>query len=56
MNNCRPRWGTVANKSRATAPLGLNTSDPEAVQPDPAKNLDQSQSPLPSTAAVNAKY
>ena len=41
---------------RATVSLGLNTSDPEAVQLDPAMNLDQSQSPLPSTTAVNANY
>ena len=41
---------------RATASLGLNTCDPEAVQLDLAMNLDQSQSPLPSTAVVNANY
>ena len=41
---------------RATASLGLNTCDPEAFQPDPAMNLDQSQSPLQSAAVVNANY
>ena len=41
---------------RATSSLGLNTWDPEAVQLDLAMNLDQSQSPLPSTAVVNANY
>ena len=40
----------------ATASLGLNTSDTEVLQLDPAKNLDQSQSPLPSTVVVNANY
>ena len=41
---------------RATASMGLNTSDPEVVQLDPAINLNQSQGPLPSTAVVNANY
>ena len=39
---------------RATASLGLNTCDPEAVQLDPAMNLDQSQSPFPGAAVANA--
>ena len=39
---------------RATASLGFNTCDPEAVQLDPAMNLDQSQSPFPGAAVVNA--
>ena len=41
---------------RATASLGLNTCDPEAVQLDPAMNLDQSQSPFPGAAVANANY
>ena len=41
---------------RATASLGLNTCDPEAVQLDLAMNLDQSQSPFPGAAVVNANY
>ena len=40
----------------ATASLGLNTCDPEAVQLDLAMNLDQSQSPFPGAAAANANY
>ena len=41
---------------RATASLGLNSPDPEAVQLDPAMNLDQSQSPFPGAAVANANY
>ena len=41
---------------RATASLGLNTCDPEAVQLDPAMSLDQSQSPFPGAAVANANY
>ena len=41
---------------RATASLGLNTCDPEAVQLEPATNLDQSQSPFPDAAVANANY
>ena len=41
---------------RATASLGLNTCDPEAVQLDLAMNLDQSQSPFPGAAVANANY
>ena len=41
---------------RATASLGLNTCDPEAVQLDPAMNLDQPQIPLPGAAVANANY
>ena len=41
---------------RATASLGLNTCDPEAVQLDPAMNLDQAQSPFPGAAVANANY
>ena len=41
---------------RATASLGLNPSDPEAVQLYPAMSLDQSQSPLPWTVVVNPNY
>ena len=43
---------------RATASLGLNTCDPEAVQLDlpVAMNLDQSQSPFPGAAVANANY
>ena len=41
---------------RATASLGLNTCDPEAVQLDLAMNLDQSQRPFPAAAVANANY
>ena len=41
---------------RATASLGLNTCDPEAVQLDQAMNLDQSQSPFPGAEVPNANY
>ena len=41
---------------RTTASLGLNTCDPEAVQLDPAMNLDQSQSPFLGAAVANANY
>ena len=41
---------------RATASLGLNTCDPEAVQLDLAMNLDQSQSPFPGAAVANTNY
>ena len=41
---------------RATASLGLNTCDPEAVQLDPAMNLDQSQCLFPGAAVANANY
>ena len=41
---------------RTTASPGLNTCDPEAVQIDPAMNLDQSQSPFPGAATENANY
>ena len=41
---------------RATASLGLNTCDPEAVLLDPAMNLDQSQSLFPGAAVANANY
>ena len=41
---------------RATALLDLNTCDPDAVQLDPAMNLDQSQSTFPGAAVANANY
>ena len=41
---------------RATASLGWNTCDPEAVQLYPAMNLEQSQSPFPGAAVANANY
>ena len=41
---------------RATASLGLNTCDPEAVQLDPAMNLHQLKKPFPGAAVANANY